>query len=106
VTISVIDQGPGVVDTEAVFEPFFTTKPQGTGLGLAVVARIVRDHGGFVKVDNVRGGGARFTVGLPVVPPAHTATSDERQAWMMTVPAPVRAQKPACETVEIDGLLS
>ncbi len=70
VTISVIDQGPGVSDAEAVFEPFYTTKLQGTGLGLAVVARIVRDHGGFVRVDNVPGRGARFTVGLPVTPPA------------------------------------
>jgi signal transduction histidine kinase len=69
ITIGVTDQGPGVADAEAVFEPFYTTKPHGTGLGLAVVARIVRDHGGFVKVDNVHGRGARFTVGLPIPVP-------------------------------------
>lgn len=68
VTISVIDDGPGVPEPEDVFEPFYTTKPHGTGLGLAVVARIVRDHGGFVGVENTRGRGARFTVGLPVAP--------------------------------------
>jgi PAS domain S-box-containing protein len=70
VTIAVIDDGAGVSDPEGVFEPFYTTKPSGTGLGLAVVARIVRDHGGFVRVDNVPGRGARFTVGLPVEPAA------------------------------------
>ena len=68
VTISVTDDGPGVSDPDRVFEPFYTTKPHGTGLGLAVVARIVRDHGGFVRVENVRGRGARFTLGLPVTP--------------------------------------
>jgi PAS domain S-box-containing protein len=78
VTIAVTDNGPGVQDAEAVFEPFFTTKPEGTGLGLAVVARIVRDHGGFVKVENVPGHGARFTVGLPVAP----APGDDRSTWM------------------------
>jgi PAS domain S-box-containing protein len=68
VLFSVIDDGPGVSDPETIFEPFFTTKPHGTGLGLAVVARIVREHGGFVRVENVAGRGARFTVALPVTP--------------------------------------
>ena len=65
ITISVTDDGPGVPDPDVVFDPFYTTKPHGTGLGLAVVARIVRDHGGYVKVENIAGRGARFTVALP-----------------------------------------
>jgi two-component system, sporulation sensor kinase E len=69
VTLSVTDDGPGVRDAERVFEPFYTTKSHGTGLGLAVVARIVRDHGGVVRVENVPGRGARFGVTLPVAPP-------------------------------------
>jgi PAS domain S-box-containing protein len=77
ITIGITDDGPGVTDVEGVFEPFYTTKPHGTGLGLAVVARIVRDHGGFVRVDNVAGRGARFTVGLPV-PVSPTLPASQR----------------------------
>jgi len=65
--ISVTDDGPGVSDPAAVFAPFFTTKAQGTGLGLAVVDRIVRDHGGSISVENVPTRGARFTMRLPAV---------------------------------------
>ncbi|MBI2221948.1 MAG: GAF domain-containing protein [Acidobacteria bacterium] len=65
VAVSVTDNGPGVADVAAIFEPFYTTKPHGTGLGLAVVSRIVREHGGAIRVANVRGLGARFTIDLP-----------------------------------------
>jgi PAS domain S-box-containing protein len=75
VDIAVTDDGPGVSNAEAVFEPFYTTKSQGTGLGLAVVARIVRDHGGLVHVENVSGRGARFTVSLPVAPASQTVAA-------------------------------
>jgi two-component system, sporulation sensor kinase E len=66
VSIAVADRGPGVDASAAVFEPFFTTKSQGTGLGLSIVARIVAEHGGTVHVDARPGGGAVFTVRLPV----------------------------------------
>ncbi|WP_284735635.1 PAS domain S-box protein [Dongia deserti] len=69
--ISVVDTGPGISpDVKArLFDPFFTTKPvgEGTGLGLSVVQGIVRDHGGFVLVDNEPGQGARFDVHFPLV---------------------------------------
>lgn len=65
----VADDGPGVPeeDRERVFDPFFTTKDpgQGTGLGLAVVARTVHQSGGTVWVDRAREGGAVFKVFLP-----------------------------------------
>jgi PAS domain S-box-containing protein len=66
VAVEILDEGPGVSDVDAVFEPFYTTKARGTGLGLAVTARIVRDHGGTVRAVNVPGCGACFTVTLPV----------------------------------------
>jgi signal transduction histidine kinase len=67
VLLTVTDDGPGVTDPELIFEPFYTTRAQGTGLGLAVVARIVRDHGGTVVVRNVPGRGACFEMTLPIV---------------------------------------
>jgi signal transduction histidine kinase len=71
VVLSVADDGPGIPPAEAarIFTPFFTTKPSGTGLGLAVVQRIVDGHGGSVAVDPAPGQGARFTVRLPPPPP-------------------------------------
>ncbi len=60
--IEVRDSGPGVeaTDREKIFQPFFTTREKGTGLGLAFVRDIVRDHGGRVEVDKAREGGACF----------------------------------------------
>jgi PAS domain S-box-containing protein len=65
--ISVSDNGPGVPDSvlDRVFRPFFTTKAQGTGLGLALVQKIVVTHNGKVTVTTDDGGGARFVVTLP-----------------------------------------
>jgi PAS domain S-box-containing protein len=69
--ISVVDTGPGIPAAvrSRLFDPFFTTKPvgEGTGLGLSVVQGIVRDHGGFILVDNEPGEGARFDVHFPLL---------------------------------------
>jgi PAS domain S-box-containing protein len=73
VLVSVIDDGHGMADPAAVFEPFYTTRAQGTGLGLAVVARIVRDHGGSTWAENLPQGGARFVCRLPVAASANIA---------------------------------
>ncbi len=56
--ISVTDNGPGVPEATVarVFEPFFTTKAGGAGIGLAVVAEIMQQHGGFVVLDNSASG--------------------------------------------------
>lgn len=66
-TVAVEDDGPGIPaeDLPRIFTPFFTTKGNGTGLGLAVVQRIVDAHGGSVSVRAGAGGGARFEVRLP-----------------------------------------
>jgi signal transduction histidine kinase len=66
--VTVHDNGPGV-DADArekVFRPFFTTKKDGTGLGLALVQKIIVTHNGRVNVANGPNGGASFQVTLPI----------------------------------------
>ncbi len=67
--ISVSDNGPGVPAAVAprIFRPFFTTKAHGTGLGLALVQKIIVTHNGRVTVAQEDGGGARFVVTLPAL---------------------------------------
>jgi signal transduction histidine kinase len=68
--LAVSDSGEGVAADlrERVFEPFYTSKDRegGTGLGLAVSQGIVREHDGWLEIDEAPGGGARFRVFLPV----------------------------------------
>ncbi|MFT8245997.1 response regulator [Roseomonas sp. BN140053] len=68
--IEITDTGPGVPDSlmERIFEPFFTTKPvgSGTGLGLAIAYNVVQAHDGTISVGTGPGGGARFTISVPV----------------------------------------
>ena len=55
-----------------IFEPFFSTKPEGSGMGLAVVHRVIQDHGGDVDVRSAMGSGTTFTLRLPLAgPPSH-----------------------------------
>jgi signal transduction histidine kinase len=70
VRLEVSDDGPGVPPElrEQIFTPFFTTREKGTGLGLAFVREIVRDHGGEVTVRDAPGGGSVFSFELPGVP--------------------------------------
>jgi signal transduction histidine kinase len=66
--ISVIDRGAGIdaQHLDGIFNPFFTTKPQGVGLGLAIVAKIVDEHGGKIAVESEPGKGSIFRVLLPM----------------------------------------
>jgi len=69
--LTVADSGTGIPPDilPRIFEPFFTTKPEGkgTGLGLATVFGIVRQHGGWIEVESEAGEGTRFRVFLPEI---------------------------------------
>jgi CheY-like chemotaxis protein len=69
VCLSVSDNGRGIDERVArrMFEPFFTTRVAGTGLGLATVREIVRDHDGAINVQSEPGCGSRFEIWLPAV---------------------------------------
>lgn len=70
VWISVEDTGPGIAqeDMGRIFEAFYTTKAEGTGLGLAIAKRILKAHGGFIRVESVLGRGSTFSIWLPAAP--------------------------------------
>jgi PAS domain S-box-containing protein len=68
VWVSVSDTGGGIPQEQLnrIFEPFYTTKKKGTGLGLMIVQRIVREHGGRIEVESRVGKGTTFRVWLPL----------------------------------------
>ncbi len=68
IIITVFDTGSGIEgdSPEVVFEPFYTTKMTGVGLGLPIVKKIIKDHGGEIRVANRPEGGTDFTIRLPV----------------------------------------
>jgi signal transduction histidine kinase len=98
VVIEVADTGPGIPEDrlDAVFEPFYSTKPHGTGLGLALVRRIVGEHGGRIEVESA--GGASIRLVLPLASPdARTearATAHTRGAAAMPVEVPAEGRAP------------
>jgi two-component system, NtrC family, sensor histidine kinase HydH len=66
-SLSVTDNGKGIQPEimREIFNPFFTTKKTGTGLGLAVINKIIEDHHGTITVESTKGQGTTFTVILP-----------------------------------------
>ncbi|MGI8889762.1 MAG: sensor histidine kinase [Chthoniobacterales bacterium] len=69
VKVSFTDTGGGISpeDLSRVFEPYFTTKSGGSGLGLLIVRRIVREHGGELAIESAEGQGLTLTIRLPVL---------------------------------------
>ena len=67
VAVEITDTGVGMDDDEMgkLFEPFYTTKPEGTGLGLTIVSRLIEQNRGRLGVQSSRGEGTTFTISLP-----------------------------------------
>jgi len=68
VWVSIADTGGGIPQEKInrIFEPFYTTKQKGTGLGLMIVQRVVRDHGGRIELESNVGKGTVFRIWLPL----------------------------------------
>ncbi|HOC56837.1 MAG TPA: ATP-binding protein [Verrucomicrobiota bacterium] len=68
VWVSIADTGSGIPQEQInrIFEPFYTTKEKGTGLGLMIVQRIVRAHGGHLELESQTGRGTTFRIWLPL----------------------------------------
>jgi two-component system nitrogen regulation sensor histidine kinase NtrY len=82
VELSVSDTGTGIspADKEKLFLPYFSTKNRGTGLGLAIVSHIIKDHHGFVRIEDNVPVGARFVVELSTFPIFDASSSSEDDA--------------------------
>ena len=99
--IAVSDTGTGISPEVLphIFEPFFTTKPlgQGTGLGLAQVYGIVREHGGHIDVQTKVGQGSTFSIYLPVAPVSATET------YLSEIYSPIQGRGETILVVEDDA---
>jgi len=69
VIVRFVDTGGGMSaeNLSRLVEPYFTTKPSGTGLGLLIVRRIVREHGGELSIESSQGKGFTLTIRLPYI---------------------------------------
>ena len=68
IQLSISDNGKGISkeNVDKIFEPFFTTKKSGTGIGLALVKKIIDMHNGKIAIESKEGQGTRFIISLPV----------------------------------------
>jgi PAS domain S-box-containing protein len=84
VELSISDTGPGIspTDKEKLFVPYFSTKERGTGLGLAIVSKIVTEHHGRVRVEDVEPTGVCFVIELMTVTAADPATREGLDATL------------------------
>ena len=78
--IEIIDDGPGLPEAIAadIFDPFVSGKENGTGLGLALVSKIISDHGGWISVTSAPGRTV-FRLALPRAPNSALAAATDQQ---------------------------
>ena len=78
------DQGTGIAAdiVNKITNPFFTTKPRGsgTGLGLSISESILKDHGGFLRIDTSEGNYTKVITGLPTMDSSHMTAGKEYPA--------------------------
>ncbi|MEW6159094.1 MAG: PAS domain S-box protein, partial [Verrucomicrobiota bacterium] len=88
IIVTVSDTGVGIPSDllEKIFDPFFTTKEpgKGTGLGLATVNSILKNHNGFIKVSSEVGKGTQFKIYLPAIVSSETALDDDQPSRFPT----------------------
>jgi PAS domain S-box-containing protein len=86
--VSIADTGGGIPQEQLnrIFEPFYTTKKKGSGLGLMIVQRIVRAHGGRIELESQVGRGTTFRIWLPL---------HERKPRLLEAPGPQKPVLPA-----------
>lgn len=87
IQLSVKDEGCGIPDKELkeLFKPFYTTKTSGTGLGLALVKKVIEEHEGSISVESVLGKGSNFIVELPTKFEKHYFCEDKDHSLDMTM---------------------
>ena len=87
VTLTIRDTGTGIdpEHLEKIFEPYFTTKASGTGLGLTVVYKVIKEHKGDIFVSSEPGKGTLFTIKLPVPQSQRKALEDKEDGNACTV---------------------
>ena len=79
--IRIEDSGCGIdsEQLEKIFEPYFTTKASGTGLGLTVVYKVIKEHNGDIFVSSEPGRGTVFTIKLPVPSTERKALAEKKE---------------------------
>jgi signal transduction histidine kinase len=79
VVIGVSDTGKGILPEHQakIFDPFFTTKAKGLGLGLSITYRIIKRHGGRIRLQSEPGKGTTFFIHLPLDESYRSRSSDE-----------------------------